>query len=79
MDFQQALDILNRRRQVQEEADDPRAGANLVLNAAHLVVTEVARSCETSTDGLADWIEEGSYTGDETPESIAAEWDNNSL
>jgi hypothetical protein len=29
---------------------------------------------DTSRDGLHDWLEEGSYTGNETPESVAAEW-----
>ena len=77
MTFAQALDILNRRSQIQDEAADPRAGATLVLEAAHLVVTEVARVAKTDTSELGDWIEGGSYTGNETPQSIAAEWDSN--
>lgn len=76
MTFQEALNILNHRRQIEEEADDPHTGANLVLAAAHLVVTEVAAVAETNTDGLGDWIESGDYTGTETPESIAVEWDS---
>jgi hypothetical protein len=75
MTFREALEILSRRHEVQEAATDPRTGANLVLEAAHLVVTEVAALCVTDTDGLDNWIEEGTYTGNETPASIAAEWD----
>lgn len=33
--------------------------------------------CNTDTDGLEDWLAgSGGYSGNETPESIAAEWDS---
>lgn len=77
MTFQEALQILNDRKQIQEDAPDARTGADIVLNAAHFVVIEVSAHCQTDTGGIGDWIEGGSYTGTETPESIAAEWDSN--
>lgn len=30
---------------------------------------------EDGADELQDWLSNGSYTGSETPESVAAEWD----
>lgn len=47
------------------------------------ICEEVEPLCKTNTgDGtsettsLYDWIYEGSYTGSETPKSIASEWDS---
>lgn len=75
MTFQQALDTIINRREVQE-THDAQTGSDLVFNAVHLVVVEVRGLCATDTDGIGDWIENGSYTGAETPQSIAAEWDS---
>ena len=50
------------------------------VDAIDMIHSAVAPLCETAIDGtrtttLYDWLWSGSYDGDETPESIAAEWD----
>ncbi len=44
-------------------------------DARAVVADAVWPLCETDTTGLEDWISSGDYTGNETPESIAVEWD----
>jgi hypothetical protein len=48
-------------------------------NAADIVrrYTKSATYREINEDGLCDWIAEGQWKGDETPEAIAKEWDDN--
>ena len=40
------------------------------------LVAEVASIATTDTDGIEDWLSAGDYHGDETIESLAAEWDS---
>jgi hypothetical protein len=64
MEFNKAISILKT------------GDGNDVDEARHVVTVEVAEHCTKSTDNLGDWIANGSYTGSETPQSIAAEWDS---
>jgi hypothetical protein len=43
--------------------------------ALHVLTVNVAMHCEYGTEGLGDWLAAGTYEGDETFASIAAEWD----
>lgn len=53
-------------------------------DVVQVIFDEVEPLCKTSTDGnggetthLWDWLREtGGYTGKETPQSIASEWDS---
>mgnify|MGYP001768989950 CR=1 FL=1 len=40
------------------------------------LAAEVISIAKTDTDGIEDWLSAGDYHGDETIESLAAEWDS---
>lgn len=65
MNFKQAI------RKMQSGKDD-QAVATIVAAVDPLIATTTDGSDNNTT--LSDWIAEGEFTGDETPESIAAEW-----
>lgn len=51
------------------------------IDVVGVLKTHLEAHCHTETEGdggtttLYDWLYEGSYTGDETLESLAREWD----
>lgn len=64
MTFQEAIQILINRDEDQ-------------IDEARSVVTRAVLAIVSGSDddgALGDWIANGEYTGNETPESIAAEW-----
>lgn len=72
MTFQEAIQALAQGRGIDPE---PEWDAT-IDEARHVVAVEVASLCKTDTDGIGDWISAGDYSGSETAESIAVEWDS---
>lgn len=68
MTFQQALEIMVNGT----EDSGVRYEAILVISAA---VAEVSIYGDPDNT-MQDWVSGGQYNGDETPESIAEEWDS---
>ena len=73
MTAEQAIQILAASRGV----NDDDATKDVVYDAIIVLSAAVLEASETGdpNDSLSDWIGSGTYTGSETVESIAAEWD----
>lgn len=73
MDFTQAIHVLR-------QYGYDRAGYENDVDSARTVVTRAV--CDAlgiswhsdEAGDLGDWVSDGAYSGDETPESLAAEW-----
>jgi len=72
MDFHEAITILAQGRGV-----DPAIEWDAQIDQARTVVTRAVLAVVGGRDDdgrLGDWIAAGDYTGNETAESIAADW-----
>ena len=61
-------------RELQEHGER-RDEALTMVYAAVAAKSRVRDEGDGEATNLADWLLEGDYSGDETPESLAAEWD----
>lgn len=80
MTFQHAIDFLAGHIEDDNEYTyELRTGHRMTIDAKQMaratVVEAVAELAKTDTDHLDEWVADGDYQGDETAESIAAEWD----
>lgn len=69
MTFEQAITILATTGSFNGSAESDEARSLVARTVRGLVRTV------RFEDSFGDWIANGSFSGNETPESIAAEWD----
>ena len=74
MTAEEAIKILAASRGL----NDDDATKDVVYDAVLVLADAVLEASETGdpNNSLTDWIAGGTYTGNETVESIAAEWDD---
>lgn len=81
MKFAQAIEIMTRDERETDEQLERRA------RAVDAIVAAVSPLCATGTNSepyfadperttMQEWVDSGAFSGQETPESIAAEWDS---
>jgi hypothetical protein len=70
MNWNTAIWTLNNRDEAEEQ------NLNATLDAIRAMIDLIEDHCETDTDGMADWISNGDWDGNETPQQIAEQWDD---
>ena len=68
MNWDEAIKVMRNYRYDRAKFEDR-------IDEARSVVTREVGYLVDDTEGLGDWISHGDYEGDETPEQIAAEWE----
>jgi peptide subunit release factor 1 (eRF1) len=69
MNWKTAIWTLNNRDEAEEQNPDA------VLDAIRAMIDQIEDYCEADTDGMGDWIANGDWDGNETPQQVAEEWD----